>query len=102
MCNHPDFEAVVNVGRISIDEDALNKDEIDHFVADIKVQCAKCKQRFGFRVPDVGLLPDRPAVSVDALEMRVPLISPSELKLLGPLTAMNTGKGIGFSVRVKE
>lgn len=101
-CSHPDFEANVSVGRIASDEDAVRHDEIDHFVCDVTIRCAVCKEPFGFRVPDVGVLPDRPAVSPDALEMRVPLISPSELTLLGPLAAMRAGKGIGYSVRVHD
>lgn len=101
-CSHPDFEANVAVGRIASDDDALRHDEIDHFVCDVTVKCAACGARFGFRVPDVGVLPNRPAVSPDALEMRVPLISPSELKLLGPLAAMRAGKGTGFRIRLRE
>lgn len=101
-CAHPDFEAHVSVGRIAPDEAAVVRDEISHFVADVTVRCAACGAPFGFRVPDVGVLPDRPAVSPDALELRVPLISPSELNLLGPLAAMRTGAGIGFSVRVRD
>lgn len=102
VCSHPDFEANVSVGRIAPDDEALARDEIDHFVCDVTVRCAVCKEPFGFRVPDVGVLPDRPAVSPDALEMRVPLISPAELELLGPLAAMRLGKGVGFSVRERD
>lgn len=91
----------MHVGRIASDEAQLERDEIDHFVADVTVQCVACKQPFGFRVPDVGLRPDRPAVSPDALELRVPLISPSELELLGPLAAMRTGKGIGIGIEFR-
>lgn len=98
-CAHTDFVAAIDVGRIATDDDSLSRDEIDHYVADITVNCADCGAAFGFRVPDVGLLPDRPSVSPDALEMRVPLISPSELELLGPLAAMRVGKGIGFAIR---
>lgn len=66
----------------------------------VRVECAHCGAPFGFRVPDVGDRPDRPACSPNALELRVPLISPAELELLGPLAAMRSADALpGFSVR---
>lgn len=102
-CKHPNFTANVEVGRIASDDENLEHDEISFFVADVRVECSVCHQRFGFRVPDVGVLGDRPTVSVDALELRVPLISPAELELLGPLAAMRAHDGsTGFGVRFSE
>ena len=102
ICEHEDFEAFVEVDRLANDEDALARGEVNHYVASVRIRCAECQQVFGFRVPDVGLLPDRPTVSPSATEMRVPLIPPSELELLGPDEARKRGEGPGFTVEIKE
>ena len=52
-CQHEDFEANVEVGRIS----AGDGGPIVSFVADITIMCADCRQSFGFR----GLTPGMPA-----------------------------------------
>lgn len=97
-CQHEDFAAHVAVNRLTDDGGS----EPHTFAADVHIECADCGARFGFRCPDVGLLPDRPACSVDALEIRLPLIGPAELELLGPLAAMHTPAAHpGFSVRFK-
>lgn len=106
-CDHGDFTAQVDVSRIVQNlpaeeegrESRLGDDPVG-FRCEITVACALCGARFGFRAPDVGDLPDRPACSPDALVLRLPLISPSELELLGPLAAMRTPDSLpGFSVR---
>lgn len=96
MCAHEDFNAFVEVNRLT----DPNTDGIHSFAADVKIECADCGASFGFRCQDVGLLPDRPAVSPDALELRLPLISPTELELLGPLAAMTRPSDHpGFTIR---
>lgn len=105
-CEHPDFAAHVSVDRIVPDlppdeegRESRPGDEVIAFRATVRVACALCGASLGFRVPEVGDLPDRPAASPDALELRVPLISPAELEVLGPLAAMQ-GDGLpGFGVR---
>ena len=99
-CEHPDFVAHVDVSRIVPELPAEEEgrksrpgDDVVAFRAAVRVACAVCGASLGFRVPDVGDLPDRPAVSPDALELRVPLIGPAELELLGPLAAMR-GDGL--------
>ncbi len=108
-CAHPDFEAKVSVNRfvadLPADEEGRESrpgDDPHSFAAEIHVRCKTCGEQMGFRCADVGMLPDRPCVSPDALELRVPLISPSELQLLGPLAAMARPSDMpGFAVRVR-
>lgn len=96
VCPHNDFAARVEVNRLASEEGG----DIHSFAADVTVACSQCGASFGFRCADVGLLPDRPAVSPDALQLRVPLIPPSELELLGPLAAMRRPSDHpGFRVR---
>ena len=98
-CQHEDFVAHVAVNRLTAD----GSSEPHSFAADVRVKCAQCGVAFGFRCRDIGLLPDRPAVSPTALEIRLPLISPAELELLGPLAAMRTpGSYPGFGVRFRD
>lgn len=106
-CQHGSHTARVHVQRFVPDlppeeegRESRPGDEPYAFAVEIHVECAECGQPFGFRCPDVGMLPDRPCVSPDALELRVPLISPAELTLLGPLAAMARPNDLpGFSVR---
>lgn len=106
-CEHLDFAATVDVRRIVeyLEPGTEGRapepgDDAVAFRADLRVECAHCHAAFGFRVADVGELADRPAASVDALEIHLPLIAPSELELLGPLAAMQTPDAApGFAVR---
>lgn len=104
-CQHLEADAFVDVARIVADAGGNGRavptpeDDVVAFRASVKIRCADCHAEFGFRCATVGDLPDRPTISVDALELRVPLISPSELELLGPLAALR-GDGLpGFQVR---
>lgn len=105
-CEHLNFAARVDVARIM--ENLAPEDEgrppekgddAYSFCAEITVACADCGESFGFRCPDVGMLNDRPSVSPDALELRLRLVTPSELALLGPLAAMAPDNLAGFRVR---
>ena len=99
-CQHEDFEAICTVNRLEVSPE---RPDVHSFAADLRIRCFFCLAEFGFKSRDVGLLPDRPAVSVDALELRAPLISPSELELLGPLAAMVEPLSVpGFRVRNVE
>jgi hypothetical protein len=87
-CEHPDFEAHVAVGRISDDGTGEN---IVHFIADVTVKCTACGEPFGFRGPPAGHSWDEPRCRVDAKQISLPLMSPAELELAGPLPAMSRG-----------
>jgi hypothetical protein len=68
-CPHENFSAKVDVNRITRGDDG----PVYAFAADVAIKCADCGQPFVFLCPDGGVLPDRPAVSVDAQEIRLPL-----------------------------
>lgn len=98
-CSHPDFAAFVEVGRIV--EDEGEPTDAYAFAASIRVECVACGGKFGWRGFETGVSSHRPMVSVDALELRVPLISPAELEMLGPLAALSAPghDGAGFHIR---
>lgn len=78
-CTHEQFEADVNVVRLL---DGREGGEVCHFVAEVAVRCAGCGADFGFRGVECGAsITGSPMRSVDALELRVPLLTPSELVL---------------------
>lgn len=83
-CQHEDFEANVAVGRITDDDggDAIA------FVAEVRVRCVDCGVEFGFRGMDPGLAYDSPTRSPDALEARLPLLTPTELAMNAPLPGL--------------
>ena len=99
-CQHEDFEANVEVGRIS----AGDGGPIVSFVADITIMCADCRQSFGFRGLTPGMPADEPGVSPDAVVARLPLVSSDELEVLGPLAALSMPSGLtGYTIgRVVE
>lgn len=78
-CQHETFEAVVNVGRIGGDgEDGGSP---HWFTADVRVRCLECGEPFAFKGLPCGVSQNRPMVSADGLEARLPLASPSEVAL---------------------
>jgi hypothetical protein len=76
-CQHEDFKATVNVGRIGGGEDGSP----EWFVARVHVRCVHCGASFGFKGLPCGMATALPMVSVDGLEARLPLASPSEIAL---------------------
>jgi hypothetical protein len=69
-CEHLDFHGEINVNRITEHEGG----PVKAFTVDMKVTCAACGEPFVFLCPDGGVLPDRPAVSVDGQEIRLPIV----------------------------
>lgn len=91
-CEHEDFSAVVEVNRLAASDDDPT---IVGYSADVRVECASCGERFVFVGAPVGLLPTKPACSVDGLELRVPLRPQS--------ADPHFGMGLaGFAARVRE
>lgn len=86
-CEHKDFRADVAVGRISDSQTG----EITQFVADVTVKCSECGAPFGFRGAPAGHSWNEPRCQVDALKISLPLMSPHELALAGPLPAFGRG-----------
>lgn len=69
-CEHPDFAAFVEVNRLTASDDDPT---VVGFTAEIRIECAVCSEPFLFRGVPVGMLPYRPAMSVDRMELRVPI-----------------------------
>ncbi len=63
-CTHPEFAANVVVNRF---------EDTGRFNAEVRVSCIACGESFRFLGVPAGLLTDRPAVSVDGLELRAPI-----------------------------
>ena len=99
-CEHPDFTAWVDVNRVTSPQDKM---QVIGFAADVRVECTKCKRRFGFRGLTPGMPSNEPGVTVDAIEAHLPLISPEELEAFGPLAALKMPSGLsGYEVRVRD
>lgn len=72
-CPHTDFGASVEVNRLT---DGANADAtVIGYSADMQVWCANpvCGEVFRFIGAPVGVLADRPAVSVDETELHAPI-----------------------------
>ena len=68
-CEHIDFMASVTVNRL---------EDVVRFVADVTIQCAECGKPFRFLGLPGGVSLDRPTVSIDRTEARLP-IAPGSL-----------------------
>lgn len=69
-CEHPHFMVNADINRLTRDEGG----PVYAFAADFHVNCTVCGLQFVFLCPDGGVLPDRPTISVDGTELRVPLV----------------------------
>lgn len=68
-CEHMNFQAQVNVGRLS----EIEGGPITGYKADVKVKCADCGLAFRFVGVPAGSHYAEPRVSVDGTELRAPL-----------------------------
>lgn len=90
-CPHENFHAHVDVNRLSSEEGG----PITAYSAEVRLRCMDCDEQFRFIGCPAGLLPDRPAVSVDESELRIPIRPAS--------SDPDFGLGIpGFAVRYRE
>lgn len=92
-CVHEDFAAFVDVARITAsDGDHI---EVVAYAVDLRIDCAVCGEPFRFIGMPAGVLPARPACSVDETEARLPIRPAS--------SDPDFGLGIpGFAVRFHE
>lgn len=67
-CEHEDWHAFVDIVRISEVEDG----PIGGYTCQVRAECAECSAPMIWHVPDFGLLSDRPTVSVNGQELRLP------------------------------
>jgi hypothetical protein len=63
-CDHQSFAAYVGVNRL---------EDKREFVADVRIRCQDCDLPFRFLGTPPGVSLRRPTVSVDGLELRVPI-----------------------------
>lgn len=89
-CPHNDFEARVEVNRLTSNDNG----PVTGYAADIRIQCLHCREPFRFIGVPAGLRPDRPMCSVDETELRAPIRPAS--------SDPDFGLGIpGFAVRMR-
>ena len=69
-CEHLEFEARVEVGRLTEGEGG----KVTSFSADVRITCTDCGKPFLFVGVPFGLSPNQPTVSVDGQELRCPII----------------------------
>ena len=90
-CPHEQFAAEVGVNRLTATDDG----PVTGYTADIRVMCADCGEPFRWVGVPAGVLPNRPACSVDETELHAPLRPAS--------SDPDFGLGIpGFAVRYRE
>lgn len=68
-CPHPDFDAVVEVNRLTKGDDG----PVEAYIADIRVSCQACGEPFRWIGVQAGLMPTKPMVSVDETELHAPI-----------------------------
>lgn len=69
-CPHQDFEAFVDVNRLT----ATDSDPtVIGYSANIRVQCANCHEPFRWTGLQAGVSPARPTCSIDETTMHAPL-----------------------------
>lgn len=68
-CEHLNFQAAVNVGRLS----GVVGGAITGYCADVKIQCAGCGMPFRFLGLAAGNHYAEPRVSIDGTELRAPI-----------------------------
>jgi hypothetical protein len=71
-CTHPDFRSFVNVGRF---------EDTGRFLAEVLIYCATCGSPFRFLGVPAGIHWERPAASIDSLELRAPIEPEGEKRL---------------------
>jgi len=94
-CSHEHFMADVDVHRLT----GIESGPVTGFAADVRINCAVCGQVFIFLCPDGGVLPDRPTVSVDCAELRVP-IAPSDRPEMRVETGFRVSSSAGLANKV--
>lgn len=78
-CQHKQFCASVEVGRLSKNENG----PITGYTADVRIKCAECGLPFRFIGIECGSSPFAPKVSVDATELRAPIEPAYVQEILG-------------------
>jgi len=80
-CEHPRFEASVDVTRLT---------DTGGFTADVRIRCGMCYAKFQFLGLPAGSLAGGAAMSIDGLEARLAIAPPGAHP--SPLQQMASGK----------
>lgn len=78
-CDHPNFAASVNVGRLT-DENGF----VTHYTADVSIHCSSCGRRMRFVGLPGGVDLNGATVSADGLEARLAIHPHNGLELRIP------------------
>jgi hypothetical protein len=70
MCDHRNFKAEVQVGRLT---DSNDESKVTGYTADIQIHCADCFMPFQFIGVPGGYSPSQPMVNFDSTELRAPI-----------------------------
>jgi len=81
VCTHQNFKGEIAVNRLTREEGG----EVRSFMADLRISCADCGRPFQFIGVPFGLLSDKPTMSADMQELRIPIHPDGEI--LNPLFA---------------
>lgn len=87
-CEHKSFRANASIGRIMSGDDG----PVTQFVCDLTILCTECGESFGFRGVRGGHSWNEPRCQLDAKTISLPLMSPAELELAGPLPVLQRGE----------
>ena len=91
-CEHTDFVAEVDVSRLTADEGG----SVGAYMAEVRIWCNDCRERFRFIGLDVGYSPRNPATRPDHQEARLPIApasAPADFGLGGPGFTMTSYLG---------
>jgi hypothetical protein len=89
-CDHPDFTADVDVNRIGTGD--TDDGSPRAYMADVRVSCLACGERFEWMGLAAGMSFAHPMVSVDGTELHAPMRPAS--------AGSNFGHGLpGFTIR---
>lgn len=69
-CGHENFQANVEVNRLQAADD---DPQVVAYSASIRIWCIDCDETFRWIGVPAGVLPNRPACSIDEAELRAPL-----------------------------
>lgn len=73
-CLHGRFSATVNVFRLQKGVvEAHPENRADSFTADVYIKCDECGESFEFIGPPCGMSFREASVSIDRLELRIPI-----------------------------
>jgi hypothetical protein len=69
-CEHLDFEGVIEVARLTANDDDSH---VIAYSAAIRIVCVHCHEKFRWIGVPAGMFPDQPSVSIDEAELRAPI-----------------------------